>query len=172
MQLVADDTKNLEPLLTFSFGLHTRTGCISIILGYRQRGEEQSLLQRWCPFSQTSILKIFRHSLFEEYIFQKHVFANVFFIQVDNRLVKRKLEKIKKKEENSQRKAVKRHRDKASWMLSLLSLLMGHTECSWRLWSMELEPEFKACTWSSYLVVWLVMLGAILKTWPSNGPHP
>lgn len=104
MQLVADDMKNLEALLAFSFGLHARTGCISIILGYRQRGEEQSLLQRWCPFSQTSILKIFRHSLFEEYIFQKHVFANVFFIQVDNRLVKRKLEKKIKKKENSQRK--------------------------------------------------------------------
>lgn len=97
MQLVADDMKNLEALLAFSFGLHARTGCISIILGYRQRGEEQSLLQRWCPFSQTSILKIFRHSLFEEYIFQKHVFANVFFIQVDNRLVKRKLGKKKEK---------------------------------------------------------------------------
>lgn len=51
MQLVADDMKNLEPLLTCSFGLHARTDRISIIFDYRQRGEEQSFLQRWCPYS-------------------------------------------------------------------------------------------------------------------------
>lgn len=37
MQLVADDTKNLELLLTCSFGLLARTDCISIILEHRQR---------------------------------------------------------------------------------------------------------------------------------------
>lgn len=51
MQLVADDMKNLEPLLTCSFGLHARTDWISIILDYRQRREEQSFLQRLCPYN-------------------------------------------------------------------------------------------------------------------------
>lgn len=51
MQLVADDMKNLEPLQMCSFGLHARTDSISIILGYRQRGEEQSFLQRLSPYN-------------------------------------------------------------------------------------------------------------------------